>query len=44
MINAGADPAVVQGIAGHANVNVTLSNYYKVDKERYKLAHKHLVT
>jgi site-specific recombinase XerD len=44
MINAGADPSVVQGIAGHSSVNTTLQNYYKVDKERYKLAHKHLVT
>ena len=44
MINAGADPSIVQQLAGHSSLQVTLSNYYKVDQERTKLAHKHYVT
>ena len=44
LINSGADPSIVQGLAGHSNLDTTLKNYYKVDKERYKLAHRHLVT
>ena len=44
MINAGADASIVQQLAGHSSVQVTLSNYYKVNRERIKSAHKHLVT
>ena len=44
MINAGADPSMVQQLAGHSNLSITLQNYYKVDNERVKLTHKHLVT
>lgn len=43
MINAGADPSIVQQISGHSSLNITLQNYYKVDQQRMKTAHDSLV-
>ena len=40
MINKGAAAEHVQGILGHSNVNTTLKNYAKIDKETYKRAHR----
>ena len=40
MINKGAAAEHVQGILGHSNVNTTLKNYARIDKETYKRAHR----
>ncbi len=39
MINRGADANVVRGIAGHSNVDTTIKNYYKENKDLYKREH-----
>jgi len=40
MINKGAAAEHVQGILGHSNVNTTLKNYARIDKDTYKRAHR----
>ena len=40
MINKGADANVVRGIAGHSNVDTTIKNYYKENKQLYKSEHR----